>query len=47
MRSFRSSLFWQFASGFALGTAALIALQPADGRHALVGHVESALPIHL
>lgn len=47
MRSFKSGLFWQFSSGFVLGTLALIAVQPAEARHLLVGHVESALPIHL
>ena len=47
MRSFKSGLFWQFVAGFALGTAALVAFQPSEGRQAFVGHVESALPIHL
>ena len=47
MRGSKSSLFWQFTTGFALGTVALVAFQPADARRALVGHVESALPIRL
>ena len=47
MRSFKSGLFWQFGTGFALGTLALLAVQPSEARHSLVGHVESALPLHL
>ena len=47
MRALKSSLFWQFSSGFVLGTMALVALQPSEARHTLVGNVESALPIHL
>lgn len=46
MRTFKSSLFWQFSGGFVLGTMALVAMQPSAARHTLVGHVESALPIH-
>ncbi len=47
MRVLKSSLFWQFSSGFVLGTMALVAVQPSAARHVLVGHVESALPIRL
>ncbi len=47
MRGFRSGLFWHLGGGFVLGTLGLIAVQPAEARHTLVGHVESALPIHL
>ena len=46
MRSFKSGLFWQFSGGFVLGTLALVAFQPAEARHGLVRHVESALPGH-
>lgn len=34
----KSTFFWQFAGGFALGAVGLLALQPADGRHQLLGH---------
>ena len=47
MRVLKSGLFWQFSGGFLLGTMALVAVQPAEARHLLVGHVQSALPIHL
>jgi hypothetical protein len=30
MRLFKTSFFWQFAGGFALGAAGLFAMQPAD-----------------
>lgn len=29
MRLFKTSFFWQFAGGFAIGAAGLLALQPA------------------
>ena len=47
MRGVKSGLFWQFSGGFVLGTLALLAVQPAEARQMLVGHVASALPIHL
>ena len=45
MRSFKNSFFWQFAGGFVIGAAGLLAFQPAEatqsfGRHlAPVAHV--------
>ncbi|WP_019515433.1 hypothetical protein [Sphingomonas sp. Mn802worker] len=36
MRLFKTSFFWQFAGGFAIGAAGLLALQPAA----------SANPVH-
>lgn len=39
MRTFlKSSVVWQFSVGFVLGAVGLVALQPVDGRHALVSH---------
>ena len=39
MRTFlKSSFLWQFGGGFMLGAIGLVALQPADARHALVDH---------
>ena len=40
MRSFlKDSFVRRFVGGFALGTAALIALQPADARHELASRI--------
>jgi|CoawatStandDraft_6_1074263.scaffolds.fasta_scaffold36003_3 hypothetical protein len=40
MRSFlKSSFVWQFGTGFVLGAIGLVALQPMEGRQALVDHV--------
>ena len=44
MRAFKAGLFWQFSGGFVLGTLALVAVQPAEARHLLIGHVEHVLP---
>lgn len=30
IKLFKSSLLWQITAGFALGTAGMVALQPAD-----------------
>jgi len=39
MRTFlKSSFVWQFGAGFVLGAIGLVALQPVDGRQALVSH---------
>ncbi|WP_170209839.1 hypothetical protein [Sphingomonas oligophenolica] len=39
MRTFlKSSFVWQFGTGFVLGAIGLVALQPVDGRQALVSH---------
>ena len=38
----KSSFLWQFGGGFALGAIGLVALQPADARHTLVGHFAPA-----
>lgn len=40
MRSvLRDTFVWRFAGGFALGAAALLALQPADARHELASRL--------
>lgn len=44
MRDSKSGLFWQFSGGFVLGTLALVAAQPSEARHTLVGQVEQVLP---
>jgi hypothetical protein len=37
MRSFlKSSIVWQFGTGFVLGAIGLVALQPVEGREAFV-----------
>ena len=43
MRLLRQGFVWQFAGGFALGTVALLTLQPSEGRHALASHFVSGI----
>lgn len=40
---FKSSFTWQFAGGFVLGAIGLVALQPADRTHELIGRFA---PVH-
>jgi hypothetical protein len=42
MSLFKSSFFWQFAGGFALGAIGLVALQPAEATRTLAEHFMSA-----
>lgn len=41
----KSSFFWQFAGGFAIGTIGLVALQPAEARHNIATHLLPATPL--
>ena len=44
MRSFKNSVFQQFAGGFALGAVALIALQPGEATRNLAGRFAVGAP---
>ena len=39
----KSSFVWQFGVGFVLGAVGLVALQPVEGRQALVSHFTPAV----
>lgn len=39
----KSETLWQMLGGFALGTAVLVVVSPADGLHTAVKHVAGAL----
>ena len=39
----KSSVVWQLGTGFVLGAVGLVALQPVEGRQALVSHFTPAV----
>jgi hypothetical protein len=39
LNRFKSSVVWQFAGGFVLGTIGLVALQPADATREMMGRI--------
>ncbi len=43
VKRLKSSVLWQFAGGFVLGTVGLVALQPADATREMVSHI---VPTH-
>ncbi|MGL4313920.1 MAG: hypothetical protein ACRCSO_07990 [Sphingomonas sp.] len=39
----KSEILWQMLGGFALGTAMLVAVSPADGLHTALKHLVTAI----
>lgn len=44
VKIFKSALLWQIAGGFALGTAGMVAFQPADAAN-IAQHLIAATPL--